>query len=124
MLNVKALLTKILTKDIKVESIAQTSATSVGGNGGTAWTQVRIPSTITPIAIVGYYLDGGSGCSVYNVSVGHDSNGYYGSFALRNGQSTTNSVKITAHVLCRVGGVIRTLKNAISNLYREGVATC
>ena len=104
MLNVKALLTKILTKDIKVESIAQTSATSVGANGGTAWTQVRIPSTITPIAIVGYYLDGGSGCSVYNVSVGHDSNGYYGSFALRNGQSTVNSVKITAYVLCRVGG--------------------
>lgn len=104
MLNVKKTLTNLMNNVVKVESVSQTTATTVTANGGTAWTQVRCPSTINPLCVVGYYLEGGSGCSVYNMSLGHDSNGYYGSFALRNGQSSANSVKITAHFLCRGGG--------------------
>ena len=100
MLDVKKLLTKILTRNLTIKTVANSTATSVAANGGTAWAQVRYPSGTTPLAVVGYYLDGGYGCSVYNVSLGHDSNGYYASFALRNGSTSTNSVKITAHFLC------------------------
>lgn len=110
----KKITTLLNASRLKVETVRNSSAISVGANGGTAWGQVRIPSDVKPICIVGYYLDGGGGCSVYNVSLGKDSNGYYGSFALRNGQSTTNNVKITAHVLCMVGGVVSRLLNLLA----------
>ena len=84
-----------------VEKITASSATSVSANGGTAWIQVRIPSGYEPVCIVGYYLNGGSGCSVYNEAIAKDSNGYYCSFALRNGQSSVNTVTIDAYVLCK-----------------------
>ena len=104
MLNVKKMLTKLMNNDVTVVSSTMTTATSVSANGGTAWAQVDCPSGYTPIGIVGYYLNGGSGCSVYNMVVSSNSSGYYASFALRNGQSTTNTVKITAYFLCRGGG--------------------
>ena len=84
-----------------VEKFTASSATSVSANGGTAWIQVRIPSGYTPICVVGYYLNGGSGCAVYNEALASDSNGYYASFALRNSQSTANSVTIDAYILCK-----------------------
>ena len=84
-----------------VEKFTASSATSVSANGGTAWIQVRIPSGYEPVCIVGYYLNGGSGCSVYNEAIAKDSNGYYCSFALRNGQSSVNTVTIDAYVLCK-----------------------
>ena len=83
-----------------VKKYTASSATSVAANGGTNWLQVRLPSTINPISVVGYYLNGGSGCSVYNISLGEDSNGKYASFALRNGSTTTASVTADVFVLC------------------------
>ena len=97
MLNVKKVLTKIINAHI--EKVTASSATSVLANGGTAWIRVDIPSNINPICIVGYYLENGSGCSVYNISLGSDANGKYASFAVRNAQSTINNVTITVHIL-------------------------
>lgn len=84
-----------------VKYYTATSATSVSANGGTAWFQVRVDSADDPVAIVGYYLNGGSGCSVYNLALQTDSNGRYASFAVRNGASTTSSITATVYVLCK-----------------------
>ena len=97
MLNIKKVLTKILKTHI--ETVAAASATSVAANGGTAWIRVDIPAALKPIAVVGYYLDGGSGCTPYNIALGHDSAGDYASFAIRNTQTTVNNVTIRAHIL-------------------------
>ena len=86
---------------LNVVSNTMENGTTIAANGGTAWLQVYCPSGYTPIGIVGYYLNGGSGCSVYNMGISSDPNGYFGSFALRNGQSTANTVKVTAYFLCR-----------------------
>ena len=81
---------------ITSKSVTQSTAVSVSANGGTAWTQVPFPSSGTPIAIGGYYLDGGYGCSVYAMYL----TATYASFAIRNGSSSTLSVKITCHYIC------------------------
>ena len=53
---------------------------------------------------------------------------YYATINATNGnitQGATNSLRqIMGFCEYKLGGVIRTLKNAISNLYREGVAVC
>ena len=120
MLNVKKLLVKILTRNLLIKDVEGSTTTAVAANGGTAWLQVRCPANITPVAVVGYYLYGGYECSVYNETLGHDSNGYYASFALRNGSSSVNNVKITACFLYW-GGV---LHNWFTVNHRKVVAVC
>lgn len=116
MLNVKKLLTKVLMRNLSIQTVSNSTAVSVPANGGTQWAQVRCPSTIKPIAVVGYYLDGGYGCSVYNASLAQDSQGYYASYALRNGSSSVNSVKVSAHFLYWGGFCVTSIMSTISRL--------
>lgn len=120
MLNTKKLLTKLLSRKLVVQRVQAATATNVPANGGTAWVQVPYPSTLKPICVCGYYLDGGSGCTVYNMSCTDT----YASFALRNAQSTVNSVKVAVDVLTW-GGVLHNLVYVnLRPLLRKAVVVC
>lgn len=122
MLNIKKTLTKIL--GLRIVRVTASSATSVAANGGTAWLRADIPANIKPICVCGYYLSGGSGCTVYNMALGHDSQGDYASFAVRNAQSTANSVTLNADILTW-GGVFNKqyYVNPLTPCYK-GVGVC
>ena len=86
------------SKKLGIKYVTASTAESVTANGGTHWFQIPFPSDATPICICGYYLNGGSGCSVYAMYL-TDS---YASFALRNGSTTNASVIITCYYLCEI----------------------
>lgn len=120
MLNTKKLLTKLLRRKLVVQRVQAASATNVAANGGTAWVQVQFPSTLKPICVCGYYLDGGSGCTVYNMSCTDT----YASFALRNAQSTANSVKVAVDVLTWGGVLLNKIYVNLLTPCRKVVGVC
>lgn len=76
------------------QSVAGTAQTIAGNSN--VWITVPLPTGKTPIALSGYYLSGGAGCAVYNMTLA--SNG--ASFAIRNYTASQITVTITAYYLC------------------------
>lgn len=71
------------------------TAKTIAANG-TEWISVTFPTRGTVIAVVGYYLNGGTACSVYAFYLGSST----AQFALRNYYSSALTVTITAYFLC------------------------
>ena len=72
------------------------ASTSINANT-TSWVNVSKPSNSTPIAVVGYYVNGAQQISVYNMTM--DENGT-GSFAIRNNSSSKATFTLKVQFLC------------------------
>lgn len=74
---------------------ARSADVTIAANG-TSWVSVNHPDGCTPIAVVGYYLGGGSLCNVYNMTMASSGNA---SFALRNLYTSSQTTYINVQFL-------------------------
>ena len=116
MLDLKALLTKILKK-LTLSVVSNSTTLTISANG-TAWITVPFPSGVTRsdiICLCGWYLENGWYLNIYDYTIGSTG----ATFALYNPSSSpSGTVRVHAHFLITNGGGLKLL-----NWLRERILT-